>query len=197
MPSSVSMSLPKFITTVMAHACLIITVSLSAVIVSTQRGVSELEEIAFLCCVSPVAFYLSLFKHVCLPPYIAAVTVSLSPPSSSCPASSCFHCGLIRCIYFTAWLPVCTNGAKFLTPEPTPAPPACRKQCCWGQRAAVNKYESKINRDKHFLELFPVLYSSNAMLRYAVLRTSQQQKFWGCLPVRFRSARALSFKYFT
>lgn len=82
--------------------------------------------------------------------FLYTSALSLSPPSSR-PASSRFHCGLIRCIYFTAWLPVCANGAKFLTPEARGSASVSLKQYSWGQRAVVQIYETKISSEEQFL----------------------------------------------
>lgn len=96
-------------------ACLIITVFMSAVIVSTQEGLLELEEIGFLCCINSLIFN---FLWICFSPFFAftldGAFVSCSSFFSSTPlpfiltvfSLSLLHC-LISCIYFIDGLSPC------------------------------------------------------------------------------------------
>ena len=110
---TVSHPFPKFISTVKAVACLIITVSTVAVIVSTQEGLSEVLEIGFLCCISSLPIYLSLYSSVFFF-HLALIELSFlinstsfpntNPPPSSSTSHLCpfiFLHDLISCIYST------------------------------------------------------------------------------------------------
>lgn len=162
MPSSASPS-SQFITAVKALTCFIITVSPSAATVSTQGGFENFGKLHFYAALALLPFIcLSLFLNMDV--FLYTSPLSISPPSAR-PTSSHFHCGLIRHIYFTAWLPVCANGTKFFTPEATRGPSVSLKQDCWGQRAV----------EEDFLHLFLVRYPSRAMLSSSF----HSQQFWG------------------